>query len=343
MRRSLIFALVLSLLCVSLDAADFYQSDQKLSPIEFSRSRGKQEMPPFVFKETWGYIMDSRSYEFDIKTMKVTDACLFGASINSFGEVTGIPVRSKHIPKKYKGRVHLVCAVDSPSIAHFLLEPKYGLDRKAIEALVAGSSQYDGLQIDFESIKARDGDNFRNFLRNLKKALPKEKIFSVCVHARMSTLQSDAYDYAKISEIVDKVFVMAYDEHWATSKPGPVAGLGWSRRIAEYSLSVIPAEKFIMGLPFYGRTWQDVNYRTAWYESGINRICRENNVTEVSRTDYVPNFTFKTEITVTGWYDDEKSLTERCRMCRSLGISNIGFWRLGQENPGFWKNIEIAK
>ena len=50
---------------------------------------------------------------------------------------------------------------------------------------------------------------------------------------------------------------MAYDEHWSSSTPGPVASLPWCERVGAYAISTIPVEKLVMGVPFYGRAWQD--------------------------------------------------------------------------------------
>ena len=47
----------------------------------------------------------------------------------------------------------------------------------------------------------------------------------MCVPARNKTLDDDMFDYAELSKIADRIFIMAYDQHWSTSKAGPVAAL----------------------------------------------------------------------------------------------------------------------
>ena len=47
---------------------------------------------------------------------------------------------------------------------------------------------------------------------------------------------------------MDKIIVMAYDEHWATSAPGAIASLSWCKKIADYASSVIPKEKLVIAI-----------------------------------------------------------------------------------------------
>jgi spore germination protein YaaH len=134
---------------------------------------------------------------------------------------------------------------------------------------------------------------------------------------------------------------MAYDEHWSTSAPGPIASLSWCRRVAEYSLGVIGKEKLIMGIPFYGRAWGSPSPSQAYVYSGIERIINENNVKEIKRENGIPTFEYKIPVSVKVYYDDEYSLSSRLEMYRAIGAAKIGFWRLGQETQAIWNYIEI--
>ena len=75
-----------------------------------------------------------------------------------------------------------------------------------------------------------------------------------------------------ISKIADRVLVMAYDQHWSTSKPGPVASLTWCREVAAYASKNIPKSKLIMGLPLYGREWGDQGYSRSIRWNQVNEL-----------------------------------------------------------------------
>lgn len=304
----------------------------------YAYEQNLSEQEAVSFGEVWGYVMNGREYEFS-QQMPVTDLCCFSADINHYGEISSYPDLSKF--EGFKGRKHLVVTCESRSLSHLVLEPKFGISKKIARELAKASVDYDGIQIDFELVPVRDAENFRRFLKLLRSKLPKEKMLSVCVPARLRSVEDDVYSYTMLEPLADRIIVMAYDQHWSTSKSGPVAGMDWGERIAEYSCSVIPKNKIVMGMPFYGRTWVDENFGKAWYNSGVNRILNENGVKQVERKDGVPNFSFTAQVCVTGWFDDAQSLLQRCRLYGGMGIDNVAFWRIGQEDPAIWNYLNV--
>lgn len=299
------------------------------------------EGEPVEFKEIWAYVMESRLDEFN-NDMPITDFCYFGASIGIYGDVEGYPNPARIA--NFRGRKHLVVTCDGRALSHFALDPHFGINQKIRDSLVSEvKKNYDGLQIDFELVPKKDAHYFITFLKDLRYLLGNEKWLTVAVPARVKALENDVYDYKSIEPYVDRLIIMAYDEHWSTSKPGPVASMDWCKKIADYCQSVIPPRKFVIGMPFYGRIWQDGNVSGGWYFSGINRIMNENDCHEIERVDGVPHFTFKKEITATGYFDDVYSLVQRARMYDEMGIKKCAVWRIGQEDPEFWNWVKLIK
>ena len=84
-------------------------------------------------------------------------------------------------------------------------------------------------------------------------------MLSVAVFAKTTNAGTDprnvAQDYAAIGRAADQVRLMAYDYHWASSAPGPVAPISWVRDVLRYAKTQIPASKIILGVPLYGYDW----------------------------------------------------------------------------------------
>ncbi|MDR2900451.1 MAG: glycoside hydrolase [Treponema sp.] len=301
--------------------------------------QNEEALPVSSFVEVWAYLLSGREETLS-NDFPLSDVGYFGAEVDTYGKLINVPNSQKIAG--FAGRIHLVVTCNSNrSVNHFVLRPGSEERRQLIADLLAATEKFDGLQIDFEIVPARDAENFRSFLQELRNGLG-SKMFTVAFPARLRTLQDDVYDYAKIVPIVDKILVMAYDEHWSTSKPGPIASIQWCQSIAQYAMSVIPHDKLIMGIPFYGRTWGDYSTNRAFLHSGIERIKEENGVTEVERLDGIPHFTFEVPVTITTYYEDNVSLSTRMEMYKSLGIQSIGFWCLGQESETFWNYLNLG-
>ena len=292
------------------------------------------------FGEVWGFALQERGEEIDLDA-PLTDIALFTATLNNYAELDAVPRRSS-LPS-FAGRVHLTFACDSRALVHFVLDKDLGFRKGFETSLAEAAADFDGLCIDMEYIPARDRENFLTFLRDMKKAIG-GKILSVCVPARTRTISDDIFPYKTIGEIADRVIIMAYDEHWSTSRPGPVASYAWCANVADYALTVIPKEKIVMGLPFYGRTWTGERHAGAWYFSGVNRKMLENGVPKVERDEGgVAKINYTATVNVTGYFDDTYSLVKKCRLYEEKKINNISFWRLGQEDKTFWQWIKIKE
>jgi hypothetical protein len=295
------------------------------------------ELPASAFGEIWAYVVAGRE-EALRQGLPLSDIGYFGAEVSAYGQLVEIPSRRKLAA--FSGRVHLVVTCPGYGLSHFIVSE--GAPRRRIIAeLLEAAKPYDGLQIDFESIPKLDGDSFCSFLEDLRKGLG-EKIFTIALPARIRTLTGDPYNYHKIAPLVDRILVMAYDEHWSTSTPGPVASMNWCKSVAAYALDVIGEEKLIMGIPFYGRAWEDPSPAGAKIYATTERIRQEQGIRDIRRENGIPLFTYEVPVTVTLYYEDDYSLSTRMDMYRSMGVRSVGFWRLGQESPGVWELLSLS-
>jgi spore germination protein YaaH len=295
------------------------------------------DLPVSVFGEVWAYVVAGRESALT-RDLPISDIGYFGAEIDSYGKLMGVPVRRK-LPA-FSGRVHLVVACNGRALTHFMLAPGSAERRILIADLVAASRDYDGLQVDFEYVPPQDGAAFFSFLEDIRIGLG-HKTFTIALPARTRRIAGDVYDYERIKPLVDRILVMAYDEHWSTSEPGPIASMAWCRRVAHYALGVIGREKLIMGIPFYGRAWGHTNPSRALVYTGVENVINENQVSEIRRENGIPTFDYEIPVSVKVYYEDDYSLSARMEMYRSMGVASVGFWRLGQETPAVWSVIKL--
>jgi len=317
--------LVSAMICIMIFCASAFAADPENAPAEFG--------------EIWAYLMSGEE-AFLKNGYPISDIAYFSARISDEGKLFALPKFSR-LPES-AARKHLVVAeTGNFALIHFVLAPAFGLRDRLIEDIANAAVPYDGVQIDFEAVLSTDKENFTEFLKKLKERIP-GKTLSIALPARTG-LVDDAYNYAGIAPIVDRILVMAYDEHWSGSKAGPIASLAWCTKVATYARSVVSPEKLVMGLPFYGRAWSDKNPAGAYKFASAQRLLLEKTETLLRDEEGIPYFSFSETINLTLFFEDAQSLLKRAGIYRGSSIKNIGFWRLGQEDPEIWSRLAITK
>jgi spore germination protein len=303
--------------------------------VALSATASEEAPARLEFAEVWAYLMDGEE-QFFSPSQPITDLGYFGAGLGVSGNLVGVPNRGKLPP--FGGRVHLVVAeIGNYALTHFCLDPEYPLRDALIADIVKGAEAFDGVQIDFEAVSSRDYENFYAFLALLKNGLG-VKALSVALGAR-TTDKGDYLDYERIGKIADRIIVMAYDEHWSGSAPGPVASIEWGQKIAAYALSKVAVEKLVMGAPFYGRAWADKSPSRAYKYSSLMKLIEEKGIVTLQRQGDIPFLEYEERVSVKVFYEDCASILSRLSVYRAASVRNIAFWRLGQEDPGVWSAI----
>ena len=226
-------------------------------------------------------------------------------------------------------------------------------------------SQYnmDGVNVDIENVTSNERSAYVDFIRLLRSKLGSEKIVSVAVAANPYGTTSGwvgAYDYAGLAQYCDYLMIMAYDESYYGSDPGPVASIGIAEKSIKYALSVVSKDKIVLGLPFYGRIWSSSGGAPNGYgisDSRIDSLIRDYNGTEVfdntskavCATITVRTSDMKPIIggqalsagTYKIWYSNEKSIKAELELVTKYDIKGTGSWSLGQESIKTWDYYKL--
>lgn len=286
--------------------------------------------------EVWAYLLKNEE-SYLPPNLPITDLAYFSAQINAKGELYGVPSIEK--VSKLEVRKHLVVAeVSNMALMHFVLSPDYPMRNKLVQDIIDAAKPFDGVQIDFEAVPSYDRENYFTFISMLKTALS-GKVLSVALPARYKDSE-DAYNYKRISELVDRVIVMAYDEHWSGSEAGSIASMEWSSKVSTFAAKTIGSEKLIMGLPFYGRAWGDKNPAQAYKFTTTSKILKEKTAELNRDKDGIPFFKYSETVNLILYFEDSESLTNRVSLYKKNQVNKISFWRLGQEDPTIWEAIK---
>ncbi len=291
---------------------------------------------PVSFPEIWAYLMQGEEKEFR-GSEPVTDLCYFSARFNNEGKLFGVKIPPEAV--KNNRRIHLVVAeLSNSALTRLVLEPALPFRKNLIDDIAAVSKHFSGIQIDFESVTPADRDNFISFLRELKLTLGESLILSVALPPRRGAA-GDAYQYGPVSEIADRIIIMAYDQHWSTGPPGPVASLKWCGEIGAFAGSRIPKGKLVMGIPLYGRAWQDTRHNRALRDEHVREIMKKKRPMVHIHPEKGPFMTYQETVTITAYFNTLPSILDRMRLYYTLGARGVAFWRIGQNDPRLWNYV----
>jgi len=231
-------------------------------------------------------------------------------------------------------------------VARILHDPVRMKQHVAAIVSLVRRHRYAGIDIDYENLRAADRQPFTAFVTALAAALHADgKTLSVAVFAKTTNAGVDqrnlAQNYAAIGRAADQVRIMAYDYHWATSAPGPVAPLPWVRAVLTYAKSQIPARKIILGVPLYGYDWSGGHGReVSWL--GAFRLARAYHVhPRYDTTSQSPWFSYTDAAgrRHVVWFESQASSRAKFGAAEGSQIGGVYLWMFGYEDTGTWSAL----
>jgi len=208
---------------------------------------------------------------------------------------------------------------------------------QTIGGMIASTSAQ-GINIDFENLKPEDKEPFLEFLISLTDVLHKQnKLVTVDVPAH-----DEAYDLQYISKITDGVVVMSYDEHYAGGDAGPIASENWFEDTLTEVAAEVPANKLIVALGAYSYDWTADAIKPA-KSMGFNEtmnLAREieaqpemDSVSKNMFFAYQDDNNKQHQV----WFLNGVTAWNQYSFIKSKNALGFGLWRLGTEDPTFWK------
>jgi spore germination protein YaaH len=226
-----------------------------------------------------------------------------------------------------------------------------------VDEMIAKAIQYDldGINLDFESMSQTDvGEAYIQFVRELSLKCAENGIV-LSIDNYVPSDYTAFYDRAEQANFADYVVIMGYDEHYAGSDAGSVASLGWVEEGVTNTLSEVPAEQIILGMPFYTRVWSltpvsdesdtEMKYDVkseAYGMSAANKLVAANNAEKQWLADCGQYFVEyeKAGILYRIWLEDAESLEKRLQLLDEYALAGASFWKLGLETSDIWDTVE---
>lgn len=230
----------------------------------------------------------------------------------------------------------------SREVAHAVLANPDARARAIAEMIqILDRYGFDGIHVDLENVAPQDRRALSAFVGDLAtKTRMRKKTVTVAVPAKISDDPgndwSGAFDYAALARAADWLVIMAYDEHWSGSRPGPVASLPWVEAILRFAIKQVPSQKLILGIAFYGYDWSSWPAEGISMREAVSRAARAGVEARWDGRGQVPYF-----ITPSGvvYFENSRSVELKVALAARFELAGVAAWRLGQELPDVWDAV----
>ena len=309
----------------------------------------------------------------------ITDLTYFGLTLDTDGTILKLTNPRENEPgwytlksgklnnvfdfyKKKKIALSLLIFAGSNKLIETLIEDPVQNSKNMVNDLVPILQEYgfSGLNLDIEYTKEASNEaraRFTEFATGVKNGLKENGVNSLTIDVTgYDIVKNNLINIKEVSEIADRILIMAYDFHFPGSfVTGPIGPLWGAGSIAEYdtetavreALRIMPSEKIILGLPLYGYEWETIGREprfavipnTGVLASGrrveeIINSCQ--GCTRQSDTDAQESYLiYKNDKTGTYhqiFYPDRQSTLAKTNFAKIRNLGGVALWALGYED-----------
>lgn len=199
---------------------------------------------------------------------------------------------------------------------------------------------FGGVDIDFEYVLAEDSVLYADFVRKVRLVLNQfGYIVTVALAPKTSRDQPgllyEGIDYRLLGEAANRVMLMTYEWGYTYGPPMAVAPINMVRRVVEFALTEIPAEKISLGIPNYGYDWP------LPFERGVTRATTINNLEavriaidhgvpiqfdEAAQTPFFRYWQYGIQHEV--WFEDVRSYEAKFNLIKEYNLTGAGYWQI---------------
>jgi spore germination protein YaaH len=192
-----------------------------------------------------------------------------------------------------------------------------------------------GLVIDFEDLPPGAPGDLQAFLAAARERCRRHG-WTLAVTAPPA---NPDWNLAAIGQAVDHVVLMAYDEHWQTGAPGPIASNPWFASVVKRAAGQIPPGRTIVAVAAYAYDWPAKGPATVLSIPQAQALAARNKARpERDPASGAEHFGYAADgAPHQVWMSDAGAVRGQVGVARSAGAEGIALWRLGTEDPGVWK------
>jgi cellulose synthase/poly-beta-1,6-N-acetylglucosamine synthase-like glycosyltransferase/peptidoglycan/xylan/chitin deacetylase (PgdA/CDA1 family)/spore germination protein YaaH len=208
----------------------------------------------------------------------------------------------------------------------------------ALTNFVEGN-KFGGVCIDFEEPPTASQANLLIFMQELHDVFAPKGLTVV----QAVPFDDPDWNYQGYAAISDYLILMAYDQHWAGSDAGPIAGQKWFEQHLVSRMQQLDPARAIIALGNYGYDWTDGENQADEVTCQEALIRARDSQVKVSfdPDSHNPYFEYdeEDESHHRVWFLDAVTAYNEMRAASGYKPAGFAVWRLGSEDPSIWSML----
>ena len=146
------------------------------------------------------------------------------------------------------------------------------------------------------------------------------------------------WNLSALGRVADRLILMAYDEHWQTGAPGPIASDPWFASVVRRAVAQVPPGGTIAAVASYAYDWPANGPATVLSIPDARALAARNGAkAERDAASGSAHFSYASNGVIHQvWMSDAVTVKGQIAAARAAGAPGVALWRLGTEDPALW-------
>jgi len=193
-----------------------------------------------------------------------------------------------------------------------------------------------GINLDFEELKETSIEPMNAFVKELS-----ERLHPLNMLVTQDVMPNDEdFNVRELAKYEDYIFLMAYDQHWDQSVPGPVSDQKWIEKVTDEIAAKITPSKIVLAIGGFGYDWPDgEDAESVTYQQAMSTARRFGSTIDFDNNSYNCFFSYSDNDSVDHkvFFVDAGGNFNAMRFADQYGTGGTALWRLGSEDERIWK------
>ncbi|MFC5502175.1 glycosyl hydrolase family 18 protein [Lysinimonas soli] len=202
-------------------------------------------------------------------------------------------------------------------------------------AAVVKSGGWDGVMFDLESLSASEAPGLTAFAAALRRAVGPAVHLDAAIQPSTTPggYLRQGYDVAGLLRSLDRLTVMAYDQHgtFDPTDPGPVGSLNWQKKVLDALLITAQPGQIDLGVAGYGYRWASDGTHTVGDHRARRLVEADGSIARFDQGTGEWTATLKDGQVF--WWADTRSIALRVALAERLGLHGVAVWSLALSDP----------